>query len=93
MATAGRPEYSLVVPIYNEEDTVPELARRLAALLEQLDGTAEVILVDDGSSDSSYERMVAARAPIRASSSCASRGTSGTRSRSPPGSTSRPATR
>jgi dolichol-phosphate mannosyltransferase len=58
---ADRPEYSIVVPIYNEEDTVPELVRRLRAVLEQLDGPAEVILVDDGSSDRSHELMLAAR--------------------------------
>lgn len=60
MATP-RPQYSLVLPIYNEEETIPELVRRLESLVEQLDGDAEVILVDDGSSDSSYELMVAAR--------------------------------
>jgi polyisoprenyl-phosphate glycosyltransferase len=50
-----------VLPIFNEEQTIPELVRRLGQLVEQLDGEAEVILVDDGSSDSSYELMVAAR--------------------------------
>jgi dolichol-phosphate mannosyltransferase len=50
-----------VLPIYNEEETIPELVRRLESLVEQLDGDAEVILVDDGRSDSSYELMVAAR--------------------------------
>jgi len=53
----AEPEYSIVVPIYNEEDTIPELVSRLSGLLERLDGDAEVILVDDGSSDRSYERM------------------------------------
>lgn len=61
MAVAARPQYSLVLPIYNEEETIPELVRRLRELIEQFDGDAEVILVDDGSSDSSYELMVAAR--------------------------------
>jgi polyisoprenyl-phosphate glycosyltransferase len=56
-----RPQYSLVLPIYNEEETIQELVRRLESLVEQLDGDAEVILVDDGSSDSSYELLVAAR--------------------------------
>ena len=50
-----------MLPIFNEEQTIPELVRRLGQLVEQLDGEAEVILVDDGSSDSSYELMVAAR--------------------------------
>ena len=50
-----------MLPIYNEEDTVPELLRRLGLLVEQLDGETEVIFVDDGSSDSTYELLVAAR--------------------------------
>ena len=58
---AARPQYSLVLPIYNEEETIPELVRRLRDLMERFDGEVEVILVDDGSGDSSYELMVAAR--------------------------------
>jgi glycosyltransferase involved in cell wall biosynthesis len=61
VAVAARPQYSLVLPIYNEEETIPELVRRLRDLMEQFDGEVEVILVDDGSGDSSYELMVAAR--------------------------------
>ena len=47
------PLYSLVVPIYNEEAVLPVLLRRLDALLPKLDGPAEVIFVDDGSTDAS----------------------------------------
>jgi glycosyltransferase involved in cell wall biosynthesis len=54
------PEYSIVVPVYNEEDVLPELLERLTQLLEQLDGSAEVVLVDDGSRDRSYELMLEA---------------------------------
>ena len=61
VAVLPRPQYSLVLPIYNEEDTIPELVRRLGELMDKFDGEAEAILVDDGSSDSSYELMVAAR--------------------------------
>jgi dolichol-phosphate mannosyltransferase len=53
----AEPEYSIVVPIYNEEETLPELTRRLGELLDRLDGSAEVIYVDDGSTDRSYELM------------------------------------
>jgi polyisoprenyl-phosphate glycosyltransferase len=63
------PTYSLVVPIFNEEQTLPELQRRLAALLDRLDGSSEVLLVDDGSRDGSYseiERIVAADPRFRA---------------------------
>ncbi|MBE7548657.1 MAG: glycosyltransferase family 2 protein [Planctomycetia bacterium] len=52
------PKYSFVIPIYNEEETLPELKKRLGALLERLDGSSEVILVDDGSDDKSYSIML-----------------------------------
>lgn len=47
------PVYSLVLPIYNEEAVLPQLARRITILLDELDGPCEAILVDDGSSDTS----------------------------------------
>ena len=47
------PTYSLVVPIFNEEAVIPVLLKRLDALLEAFDAEAEVIVVDDGSSDTS----------------------------------------
>ena len=47
------PTYSLVVPIFNEEAVIPVLLKRLDALLGAFDAEAEVIVVDDGSSDTS----------------------------------------
>lgn len=45
---------SVVVPVYNEEQVLPELVRRLATVLDEAGFDAcEVLLVDDGSSDSS----------------------------------------
>jgi glycosyltransferase involved in cell wall biosynthesis len=55
-------KYSVVVPIYNEEETFAELTKRLAEVMDQLDGPAEAVLVDDGSTDASYHLMVQARA-------------------------------
>jgi len=52
------PTFSLVVPAYNEEGVIAELGTQLGSLMDALDGDAEVILVDDGSSDGSYERML-----------------------------------
>jgi dolichol-phosphate mannosyltransferase len=52
------PRYSFVIPVCNEEETLPELDRRLRSVLDGLDGPAEVILVDDGSSDRSHELLV-----------------------------------
>ena len=51
------PRYSFVIPVFDEEETLPELERRLRAVLDGLDGPAEVILVDDGSSDRSPELL------------------------------------
>ena len=54
--------YSVVIPIYNEEKTLPELHRRLSLVLRPLGRDVEIILVDDGSKDSSFELMKAVRA-------------------------------
>ena len=51
------PVYSLVVPIYNEEETIPEMYRRLKLVSEGLGGDVEIILVDDGSCDRSTDLM------------------------------------
>jgi len=52
-------KYSIVIPIYNEEESFPALVRRLREVMDRLDGPAEVVLVDDGSRDASYELMTA----------------------------------
>src|SRR5947207_12317384 len=47
---------SVVVPIYNEEENLPELRRRMTSALDSINGeTWELILVDDGSRDRSLE--------------------------------------
>ena len=45
--------YSFVIPIFNEEAVLPILLRRIDALMAQLDGPAEAIFVNDGSTDTS----------------------------------------
>lgn len=49
------PKYSWIIPIYNEETTIPELYRRVKAVMDQMDGPVELILVNDGSRDRSLE--------------------------------------
>jgi dolichol-phosphate mannosyltransferase len=44
--------YSIVIPVFNEEAVLPILLRRLELLLARFQEPAEVIFVDDGSSDS-----------------------------------------
>lgn len=52
---ASDPLLSVVVPVHNEEANLSELHRRLAQALLALDGPAEIVYVDDGSSDRSAE--------------------------------------
>lgn len=56
---------SVVVPIYNDEEVIDELMRRLSAVLESIAKEYEVILVDDGSRDRSWAVMNAAREQYR----------------------------
>lgn len=51
------PIYSLVIPIYNEAENIAEMYKRLIKVLSELNGEAEVILVDDGSKDNSLQLM------------------------------------
>jgi dolichol-phosphate mannosyltransferase len=53
----GRPELSIVLPIFNEEPVIDELHRRLGQFLPALGTTWEVIFVDDGSSDQSFAKL------------------------------------
>ena len=46
------PNITVAVPVFNEESVVPELLRRTLAVLDAIPGNHEIVLVDDGSSDS-----------------------------------------
>lgn len=50
---AGQIDISIVVPIYNEVENIPELVERTFAVMEGMDRPFEMILVDDGSTDGS----------------------------------------
>ena len=52
-SSLSTPRYSFVIPIFNEEAVLPVLLRRIDQLFATLDGPAEAIFVDDGSSDTS----------------------------------------
>ncbi len=45
---------SLIVPLYNEQDSLPELYRELVGATERLSERCEYIFVDDGSQDDSF---------------------------------------
>ncbi|WP_219952218.1 undecaprenyl-phosphate 4-deoxy-4-formamido-L-arabinose transferase [Dickeya zeae] len=44
---------SVVIPVFNEQESLPELIRRTTTACEQLSQDYEILLVDDGSSDNS----------------------------------------
>lgn len=43
--------YSIVIPVYNEQEVLPELYERLQRTVRGLEGTTEMIFVNDGSVD------------------------------------------
>lgn len=51
---------SVVIPVYNEQESLPELIRRTDAACVLLGVDYEILLVDDGSSDASAEMLTAA---------------------------------
>ncbi|TAE60954.1 MAG: glycosyltransferase [Nostocales cyanobacterium] len=53
----NQPIYSLVIPIFNEEENIIEMYNRLTQVIEKLDGKTEIILIDDGSSDHSLNMI------------------------------------
>ena len=53
------PEISVVVPLYNEASNVDALYEELTAVLRGLDRPYELILVDDGSTDGTFEALAA----------------------------------
>jgi dolichol-phosphate mannosyltransferase len=63
-ATIGNESVSVIIPIYNEEDNIVPLLGALLPVLKGLSRTFEIIAVNDGSRDSSLQRLCAASANI-----------------------------
>jgi polyisoprenyl-phosphate glycosyltransferase len=49
--------YSIIAPIYNELENIPELHRRVSEIMDSTGEPWELILVDDGSTDGSTEAI------------------------------------
>ena len=60
-----KPVFSIVAPVYNEVDGIEEFHRRVANVMVELGQPWELLLVNDGSSDGSREKIdqLAARDP------------------------------
>ncbi|MFC2091599.1 glycosyltransferase family 2 protein [Elusimicrobiota bacterium] len=46
---------SAIIPVYNEEDNLPQLHERLTSVLKEARYDYEIVFIEDGSSDRSYE--------------------------------------
>ncbi len=53
----ANPKLSVVIPVYNEEESLPRLHEALRESLEKLDKPWEILFVDDGSRDRSLELL------------------------------------
>ncbi len=49
--------YSIIAPIYNELENIPELYRRVKEVMDSTGETWELVLVDDGSTDGSTDAI------------------------------------
>jgi glycosyltransferase involved in cell wall biosynthesis len=61
-------DLSIVIPLYNEEQNVAPLHAELSAILSSIPGTCEMVVIDDGSTDGTFEvarRIQAADARVR----------------------------
>jgi glycosyltransferase involved in cell wall biosynthesis len=47
-------ELSVVAPAFDEASVLPEFIRRVTAVLDELDGSNELLIVDDGSTDETW---------------------------------------
>ena len=52
-----RVDFSAVVPVYNELESLPELVLQLESVFKKINKTFEIVFVDDGSNDGSLELM------------------------------------
>jgi glycosyltransferase involved in cell wall biosynthesis len=50
-------KYSVVVPLYNEQAVVEELYQRLTKVMQRMDETYELVLIEDGSTDATVEKL------------------------------------
>lgn len=51
-------DVSVVIPLFNEEDSLSELTEQIVDQLNRLEKTFELIFIDDGSTDSSFEVLM-----------------------------------
>jgi len=53
--------FSLIIPVYNEEDLIDELAERAINAVESFTSNYEILFVNDGSTDSTLRKLIEVR--------------------------------
>lgn len=53
--------FSLIIPVYNEEDLIDELAERAIKAVESFISNYEILFINDGSSDSTLQKLIEVR--------------------------------
>jgi len=53
--SSPKPDVSVVVPAFNEAENIPELVKALTSMFDRHGLRGEIVLVDDGSTDSTYQ--------------------------------------
>lgn len=56
--------FSIVIPVYKNEDSIPRLIQTLSEMNRHLDGKMEAVFVVDGSPDKSFELLKNAISPV-----------------------------
>jgi dolichol-phosphate mannosyltransferase len=62
LSTLSKAQLSIIVPVFNEEDSIEPLVRSLVSVLRRIGREFEIILVNDGSTDRSAEKLSSAAA-------------------------------
>lgn len=56
---SSKVDLSIIIPVYNEEENIAELYERLCSILSVMDKSYEIIFVDDGSTDNTFQEIKA----------------------------------
>ena len=64
MTAAGTPEFSVVIPVFNSQDIVRETLERTSRFLSSRGWSHEIIAVNDGSRDGSWDIVARAAREI-----------------------------
>jgi glycosyltransferase involved in cell wall biosynthesis len=65
---SGAPKLSIVIPVYNEVESLDELVRSVESAMASMGAGYEIVFVDDGSTDGSFQKLKSlaeARSEIR----------------------------